>query len=238
MQDIERVIEEIRQGNESLREELIASHKAFILRYTSFICKRELDWANDDELSIALIALNRAVDKFEPNRGNKFITYARVLLKNSLIDYFRKQPACRVLPLEDTSRSGNRNNSREEAASLDYYAKELEIRDRAFELLLFKEELSAFGLSLAELPAVSPSHRDTRNCLKATARKICSNEELVKRIYKDKRLPLNDIQAFTGTTHKTLEKWRKYLLSLIVILTNPDLGILVEYIWVKEAENE
>jgi len=232
LQDIETVIKEIQQGNESLREELIASYKAYICRYTSFICKRELDWANDDELSIALIALNSAVDKFDTNRGNSFSAYARVLIRNSLVDYFRKQPE-RTVPLEAAKIDG-KSVRREEPFSLDSYARELEIQDRAYELQLFKKELSAFGLTLTELPSFSPSHRDSKELLKAAARKICRSEELVKKINRDKKLPLKEIEALTGTARKTVEKWRKYLLALIIILTNPDLGILAEYIRGKE----
>ncbi len=233
MQNIESVIEEIRQGNESLREELIASNKTFIYRYTSFICKRKLDWANDDELSIALIALNNAIDKYTVHRRGSFSAYARVLIRNSLIDYFRKQPDSPSVPLETPGMDGT-PTTKEAAISLEYYTKELENRDRAYELQLFKEELTAFGLTLAKLPTLSPSHKGTREYLKSAAQKIACNEELIKKIYRDKRLPLKEIQALTGVTRKSLEKWRKYLLALIIILTNPELGIMAEYIRGRE----
>ena len=234
MHDVEKVIREIRQGNESMREELIASYNTFIYKYTSFICKRKLDWANDDELSIALIAFNKAIDKFETDREHSFQAYARTLIKNSLIDYFRKQPDCR--PVFLTASGVNGQPTREELEiSLDYYAKDLENRDRAFELQLFKEELSSFGLILTELPALSPSHRETREYLNAAAQKIACNEELVREIYRNKKLPLKEIQVLTGVTKKNLERWRKYLVTLIIILTNPDLGILAEYIQGKEG---
>ena len=90
--------------------------------------------------------------------------------------------------------------------NLDFYIKELENRDRAFVIQLFTEELNFFGLSLAELPALSPSHRDTRERLKSTARKICSSKDLIRKIYRDKRLPLKEVQVLTETSRKTLEK--------------------------------
>jgi RNA polymerase sigma factor len=233
LRDIEQVVKEIQQGNQSLRESLIASQKNFVCRYASFICKRRLDWTGDDELSIALIAFNDAIDKFQAGKGRSFSAYARTLIKNSLIDYFRKQPDRRPLPLEAAGVDLNLVR-RDEAASLDHYQKELENRDRAFELQLFKEDLAAFGLALAELPAHSPSHGDTRKYLKWTARQISANPEIVKKIYTGRRLPIREIEAFTGTGRKNLEKWRKYLLALVIIATNPDLGMLAEYIWGKE----
>lgn len=234
MQDIETVVKEIQQGNESLREELITSQKPFIHRYTSFICKRGLDWLNDDELSIALIAYNNALDKYETGKGKNFPAYARVLIKNSLIDFFRSQPGISPVSL-DREDDGSPAREEEEVSRV-FYLQELENRDRAFELELFKRELSAFGLDLAELPAFSPRHRDTREYLKSTARKISGSDKLVSRIYRDKKLPLKEVQAYTGTARKTLEKWRKYLLALIIILTNPHMGILAEYIEQRSHE--
>ena len=232
MQDTGRIIEEIRQGNKTLREEFIASHQAFIHRYTSFICKRKLDWFNDDELSIALIAFNNALDNYENQRGRSFFAYARVLIRNSLIDFFRKQPHMPPVPLEIPEVEGA---TREEAISLDLYKKDMENSDRAYELHIFKGELKNFGLALARLPSYSPNHRETRESLKATAVKIASNEELIRKIYRDRRLPLKEIQAFTGVTRKNLETWRRYLLALIIIFTHPDLGIMAEYIQREEA---
>ncbi len=69
MQKISAVIQEIQQGNEHLREEFLTSRKEFIRRYASFVCKTQLDWHNDDELSVALIAFNKAVDTFNPTAG-------------------------------------------------------------------------------------------------------------------------------------------------------------------------
>lgn len=214
MLGIELLIQEIRQGNESIREEFIASHKPFIHRYASFICNRGLDWGSDDELSIALIAFNNAIDKFETSRGSNFSAYARASIKNSLIDYFRSQPEFQKLPLETKSENGDQIDL-VESVSFELYQQEMENRERAFELQLFIEELSAFGINLADLPASSPSHRDTRKYLQSTARKICRNEEIVKKILRDKRLPLKEIQAYTGASRKILEKWRRYLVALI-----------------------
>jgi hypothetical protein len=46
-------------------------------------------------------------------------------------------------------------------------------------------------------------------------------------IHKYKRLPLKEI---TGARRGFLDKWRKYLLSLIIILTHGEMDSLAEYI--------
>ena len=228
LQNQEKAIIEIQKGNETLRQEFISSYKVFIYKYTSFICKRKLYWENDDELSIALIAFNEALDKFKNHQGKSFSSYARLLIKNRLIDYFRMQPDFFQVSWEAETPEG-KNLTREEALSFNSYVKEMENRERAFEIQVFKEALSGFGLQLSELPSSSPSHRDTRENLKSTAQEICKSQDMVNRIYKDKKLPLKEIQLLTGTRRKTLEKWRKYLLSLIIILTHSDLDMLSRY---------
>jgi RNA polymerase sigma factor len=233
----EEVITEIQTGNESLREDFIEFHKAFIFRYSSFICKRTLSWENDEELSVALIAFNKAIDKFETGRSMNFIHYARILIRNSLIDYFREQKDSQLLFLEGGN-TDSQSSPGEEEISVKHHAQETENRDRIFEIQVFKEELFRFGITLVELPEVSPKHYETREFLKATALRIAGNGEIMKKLTKDKKLPMKEIQVFTGIARKSLERWRKYLLALIIILANPDLELLDEYIRGRRMESD
>lgn len=82
------------------REKFISENKSFIYKVASSICKRKLEWENDDELSIALIAFNKSIDTYNEDKGN-FFSYAKMLIKNALIDYFRKQSKTINVYLED-----------------------------------------------------------------------------------------------------------------------------------------
>jgi RNA polymerase sigma factor len=232
--DVEATIKEIQRGNESLREELILSHKSFVFHYTSFICKRKLDPANDDELSIALIAFNNAIDKFEAGRGRSFQGFARLLIRNSLIDYFRKQMESLDVSLSFTGTEG-KAVSREEEVSFLAHRRETEERERAYEMQLLDEELAAFGLNLNLLPKFSPKHNETRQYLKAAAQKISSSADMVNKLYRDRKLPFSEIQLLTGVPRKSLVRWKHYLLTLVIILTDPDLEMLAAYITGRES---
>ena len=116
-------------------------------------------------------------------------------------------------------------------ASLDSYLLELEQRERAYEIERLKKLLPQFGLTLAVLVQNSPRHNDTRDRLKAIALRAAEEDVLVERIYRDKKLPLKEIQLLTGAKRKLLEKWRRYLLSLILIASSEELEGLAEYIW-------
>lgn len=233
MQDFAALIREIQQGNENLREELLASHKDFILKYSSFLCKRKLDWQNDDELSIALVAFNKAIDSFNPALGKSFTAFSKVLIKNSLIDYFRKQR--NELPAQPVPDTGESSFYLENVRSHEVFFLEEENRERAYEIQRFKEILGHFGLSLQDLLRRSPRHFDTREKLKEIVRKTCSENDLIGRVYRNKRLPLKEMQILTGEKKKVLGKWRAYLLAMILIATHDELESLAAYIWGKDV---
>ncbi len=234
MQDIVAVILEIQQGNERLREEFVSSNLEKIRQYASFICRRTLDWQNDDELSISLAAFNRGVDRFDGDRGVDFYPFARQLIKNSLIDYFkslRKENALEAVSLERESFG----SPVEVSASQREFSRELEKRERAYEIHRFAELLGEFSLTLEDLVRSSPSHRDTREMLKGLARRVGEDNNLVERIYREKKLPMKEIQLLTGAKRKTLEKWRRYLLSLVIIRSCEELDLMGQYIWGMEG---
>ncbi len=236
MQNITSVIDEIQQGNEQLREEFISSHRERIRQYASYVCKRQLEWQNDDELSISLLAFNRGIDSFDPGHGKGFFPYARFLIKNSLIDYFKSQgkkgnPLTVPLPMDDGEHATAPFLA---AASRQEFEQEINRRERAYEIALFKEVLGDFSLTLHELVEFSPRHGDTRKLLKEAACRVGAEAELVSRIYREKKLPIKEIQLLTGLKRKSLEKWRRYLLSLVIVRTYPELEELGEYLWGKE----
>ncbi|HHT45849.1 MAG TPA: sigma-70 family RNA polymerase sigma factor [Firmicutes bacterium] len=235
MQDISAIIREIQQGNERLREEFLMSQKEFIRGYASYVCKTRLDWHNDDELSVALIAFNKAVDTYEPAAGKRFTGYAKTLIRNSLVDYFRSRQKSDPTTLSTLDGIEDSLNRLQMAASLNSYLLELDQQERAYEIECLKELLSRFGLTLPALVKNSPRHRDTRDSLKDIALKTAGESMLVERIYREKRLPLKEIQLLTGAKRKLLEKWRRYLLSLVLIASSEEMEGLAEYIWGKGA---
>ena len=56
-----------KKGNVLIREEFIQNHKPFIVKVSSELCKRYLTWGHDEELSIALVAFNEAIDSYKPD---------------------------------------------------------------------------------------------------------------------------------------------------------------------------
>lgn len=196
-----------------LRDSFLESHREFVRRYASFVSHRPLNWENDDELSVGLIALNDAIDSYDPRSGLGFLSYAKVLIRRRLIDHFRKSSALGVEePLEENVRVAA-------GSALD----EEERLERAYEMSRLEQRMAEFGISLDDLVRSSPAHAPTRESLKEVALAVRARTDLAERLQATGQLPLKEIQAMTGCSRKVLETWRKYLISLIVILTDGEL---------------
>ncbi|WP_139903592.1 sigma factor [Clostridium thermarum] len=214
------------------RDAFIESNRDFIYKTTYNVCKRSISWQNDDELSIALIAFNKACDTYEDSKGD-FFAYCRVIIRNALIDYFRKNGQNPLLSFDDAESIGDYIDSK---LSMDQFTLEVENSRRAEEIALFSKELSKYGLDFNVLADCSPSHTDTRNSLLNLAAACSSNESILQTIKTKKLLPIKEICLFTGAKKKTLEKWRRYLLALILILSSDEYPYIKSYLNIKAGE--
>ena len=214
------------------RSDFIKANKGFVYSTTSKLCKRTLIWENDEELSVALIAFNIACDKYDKTKGN-FYGFCKVIIKNSLIDFFRKNKASPNLIFDSNDSNVNYIDERN---SINNYETEMENKFRIDEINLFSQELSKYKIDFNSLIELSPSHQDTRNNLLNIAN-LCSKEESILSYLKLKRrLPNKEIVLLTSSNLKLIEKWRVYLISLILILTNPEYVYLKSYLNIKEGE--
>jgi len=218
------------------RTKFIEENKNFIYGIAYKICKRKLDWNNDDELSIALISFNTACDKYSEDRGN-FFSYASVIIKNSLIDFFRKTGNTPYIIFNNDNDDINTTEYIDYKISLNQYELDCENAKRSEEIAEFSMELAKYKLSLNELINSSPSHIDTRNNLLNVALLCSSNEDILNYIKSKRLLPISQIALFTNCKKRYLEKWRRYLLTLILILSSKNYPYIKSYLNIKVGEN-
>lgn len=225
--DLNVLLDKAQKGDICSRDELIGSNRGFIRRISSYICKRSLDWANDDELSIALLAFNEAIDSFNPDKGAEFMTYCSMLMKSRLIDYFRKNknPHISLDSMEDEELS-----LIESKEALDRYSISHAAEERAVEIRMFNRELLDYGVSIADLTVNCPKHKDTRRQLFQVAARVSMEKKTISMLKKNKMLPIKDVMDTTGVKRKFLEQWRKYLIALLVIVSSDEYLYLKEYL--------
>lgn len=217
----------------SNRDEFIYSNKSFVYRVTQSVCKKGLSWENDDELSIALIAFNKACETYNEKKG-EFFSYAKLLIKNSLIDHFRKVKNTPVLTFEEENDNLDYIDNK---LSLDQYSILSENAARVEEISLLSKELKKYKLDFSILVDSSPSHRDTRNTLLNIAFTCIKNESILSYIKNKKLMPVKEICLLTGANKKLIEKWRRYILTLVIILSSEDYPYIKSYLNIKVGES-
>lgn len=195
----------------SEREKLIVEYTPFIIKQLSLFTKKYIDEKNSDELSIGLIAFNEAIDSFDNTKGS-FLSFSSLLIKRRLIDFVRQNQQ-NTIPLELYIEK-----------STDY-----EAENRKLEMISFVNLLSLYNISLDDLIKQSPKHADTRKIATKIAYSICENEYLLEYLKSKRNLPIKDLVNILKVSRKTIEKHRKYIIALVIIISE-DLPILKQYI--------
>lgn len=83
-----RILDELKEGNESVREKLIVHN----LRLVVYIAKKfeSPNCSVEDMISIGTIGLIKAVNTFSPDRNIKLATYASRCIENEILMFLRK----------------------------------------------------------------------------------------------------------------------------------------------------
>ncbi|MFD3158404.1 RNA polymerase sigma-I factor [Haloimpatiens sp. FM7330] len=215
------------------RDKFIEDNKKFIYDFCCQICNRKLNWNNDDELSIGLIAFNKACSTYNADKGN-FFMYAKVLMKNSLIDFFRKSKNTPYLVYNNTDQNINYIDYKNSMKEFDI---NFDNEKRSEEIALFSKELLKYKINFSTLVENSPKHKDTREKLLNLTIQCLKNEIIMKYVKDKRKLPVKRIVIFTNEKRKFIEKWRKYIIALIIILNSSEYMYIRSYLSIKVGEN-
>lgn len=215
---VEEDIRKIKEGDRLLREDFLENNKAFIHKIACKFTRRLLEWGRDDELAVALMALDEAIDRFRADTGVPFPAYARIVILSRLTDHRRRESksASVEVPL---SQQGEESNSAEFSKAWEVYLLEVAARERLEEIKEFEELLRGYGVSFEELVKCSPRHRDTRRSLMLAAEELTKRENLLKEFIVKKKLPLSELENCTGISRKTLERGRKYIIAISLLIS-------------------
>ncbi len=226
---LEETVERIHMGDSALQEELIDSYKPFIAKTVSTVCKRYIH-ESDDEFSIGLIAFNEAIQKYSSEKGNSLLSFAEVMIKRRVIDYIRQQSRNQTISFHiasDPNEEETQRSSIEDEISLDDFKKKTEQELRREEILQFKAVLKDFELSFEDLLEQSPKHADARKNAMLIAKAMVENEELKQLLLEKRRLPIKQLEGMVDVSRKTIERNRKYIIAIALILTG-------DYIYLKD----
>lgn len=194
---------------------------ALLRDYLPFIKKQAglsrgaLDY--DDAQSLAMLTFMNAVRQYAPTRG-AFLPFAAVCIKNRLVDACRAEGRRRDRVLEFPVGA-------EEPSVPFAYDAELERQALSRELERFGAALSAYGLDFPTLARCCPKQRRARVLCRALAARVVGEEPLRQDFLRAGRLPQAELARQLGISVKTVEKHRKYIVALAVLLVGdyPDI---------------
>lgn len=229
------LLQSARNGDTLARETLIQNYMPFITRAASSVSGRYLAPENDDQISVAMMAFNEAIDHYDGTKGIAFLTFAETVIKRRIIDYFRKESRNSRAVLfgvnhnETGPDAGSPLDRIEVRRAEEKLALENETADLRDEIARFNADLQAFGISFFDLVEASPKHEDARLRAMSAARRVVEN-----RVYRDfllnrKSLPLKALEQEVDVSRKTLERQRKYIVAVALLLMS-DYVCLKEYI--------
>lgn len=221
-EQLAETIHQIQQGNESLREQLIQDYRPFILKATSRFCKRYIDPARDDEFSIALIAFNEAIHQFSSKSGRSFTSFAETVIRRRLIDHLRREKRhWQSLPAGNLVQDGQLEENVQATwakQAVSRYQQERDSENRRMEIEEYAAELAGYGIRFADLADSSPKHEDSRILVQGIARRLAFTEGLWGLLVQSRRLPVKELTELAGVSRKTIERNRKYLIAVAVLL--------------------
>lgn len=196
-------------------EELVSVYKKSLLACASRTVHHFVT-EHDEEWSVTLQAFYEAVCSHDPGRGDLW-PYASVVIRRRLTDYLRGLYRYREEEQGEVPETAEDESGWPGADSI------------ADEIEAVQGELAEYGFSFFDLTEASPKSAKSRNkCAKAAAA-LLGDRRLADTLKRTKALPMKRLIWKSGVSGKTLERHRKYIIAVMVILEG-DYPLLAEYL--------
>ncbi|WP_343752402.1 RNA polymerase sigma-I factor [Lentibacillus halophilus] len=235
---LEDMVTAAQNGDDTVQDYLLKSYKPFIAKCVSEVCKRYINPMLDDEFSIGLIAFYDAVMTYSFERGGSFLSFANLVVKRKVIDYIRyvqKTPV--IASLDEHIDEEQLENPAEVIAVKEMHQEKLKSWHLREEIYDFKEQLHGYKLSLAQISKAAPKHKDARQTSIMTAKTLYDDAVMRAYVQQKKKLPIKDLTQKVNVSKKTLERNRKFILAIFIILLD-DFTYLKEFLNVPSETNE
>lgn len=221
MKNEHQIVKSVYAAKESSQtaDNLIREYIPFILSEASKSMSRYCT-EQDDEFSIAMFAFYEAIMGYERERG-AFLSYASMLIRNRIIDYIRKEKRHGgVISLYTEAGDDERTIMDELVDEQDYYEESATRQATRQEIEELSALISEYGVSFSDVADNSPKQERTLEACAQAIRYGAADKELLRKLTRTKKLPMNELVEGSGIDRKTLERHRKYILVMLLLHTN------------------
>jgi RNA polymerase sigma factor len=230
---VEELVLTAKSGDSEARNNLIKKYTPFIVGVIGRYLNKYVNVNQDEEAIIGMEAFNQAIDSYDMAKGQSFLAFSRVVIQRRLIDHLRKKDKYKhELPMtffEEQDEEGSIYNSIDNKIAIASYRDDIDNIERRQDIELFKEILREYKITLEDLVELSPKHEDARLRAIEVSKIIYGDITLTTSLLTNKTLPLIQLQDRVSISRKTLERQRKYIIAIALILIN-DLTYLRHYI--------
>lgn len=183
----------------------------------------------DEQLSVGIFALNNACNSYDYAFGN-FYSYSKVIIKNHILNYFWASSNTPELYFsDDKSETPIELSESEKVAENKIYAKEVEV---------FKQCLINYNLTYTHLMKNCSYNKNIKNDILNIAF-LCSKEIFILNLIdENKCIPIEKVSLLTKYKVNFIEKWKNYILALIIIFSNENLLYLKAYLNINVGDNK
>ena len=192
---------------------------------------------SDDEWSVALLAFNDSIDRFDPDKG-EFESFASLVIRRRLYDFLRSEKRfSQEISLEPYAMDADDIRDADEVSSLAMEVREKTVaqavtgedtRDVKDEIAAVGEILSGYGFSFMDLADASPKAQKTKDGCAQVVAAILADRGIRSKLKIQKTLPIQDILSAVKVSRKLLERHRRYIIAAVEILDG-DFPLLAEY---------
>ncbi len=213
---INDTIKRIQCGDDLLKEQFISEYTPFIIKTLYNILGTFIDIKNSEEYSIGLLAFNESIECYNENKNCNFFNFSEQVIKRKLYTYLNsRKKELNTLPFsyfEETDK-----NFENKYCTLDSNDElhNVEMKDQ---YVHFEEKLAEFGISFEDLVLYKPKHKDSQRNAINIAKILAEDKILYDILMTKKTIPMTELLKKVKVNHKAIEKNRKYIISVCIIL--------------------
>ncbi len=193
---------------------LIRKYMPFIKKTVSAVFFKGQD--RQDNLTEAMLAFCKGVETYNPESG-AFIPYAGVVIRNRLINRALKENSVQKHLLPLSTAVDEKELTWEADVSRQIYDRAAEEQNLRSEIETINSEFTEWGFTWASLLKNCPKQSRSRETCQRIARRILDDPPLVAEIVRTRQLPIKRLFEEGRFSHKVLEKYRQYIVTLIII---------------------
>lgn len=202
---------------------LVSAYMPFIKKCVSLVFFKNEE--RSEYVAEAMLGFLQSVNTYRRESG-AFIPYSQTVIRNRLLNAAAKEARVQKFSLPLFSKKP----SPDDDSASEHSRGEIEVAQRAYELTVEREnlrheiaeinaEFSAWDFDITDLVRYRPKQERSRLVCQKIAGAALADSALLAEMKETRKLPVKKLAALSGEAEKAVEKYRRYIIALILIMS-------------------